>query len=201
LIGKYTNQKTNSDVAFVNIDAQTGSTAISATLPMFQGGLVLAKTRQAVHQYESSYASMDNIYRNTIVQVHTAYNSITDGISKIKADRQAVISATQSLDSTEAQFKVGTRTMVDVVNAQERLFLAQTDLAKDRYDYINSILKLKSFAGTLSPNDLRDINTWLKTSKPHQTSTDALLLNAPIKGTKLKSTNSDKKIPKTVQKR
>lgn len=201
LVGSYSDQKTNSDVVFVDIDSINASASISANVPLFQGGLVVAQTRQAIHDYESSYATMDNTYRDTIVNVHTAYNSITDGISKIKADRQAVISATQSLDSTEAQFKVGTRTMVDVVNAQERLFLAQKDLARDRYDYINSILKLKSYAGTLSPNDIADINTWLKGKVPHKTTTNSLLLNAPIKGITLTKTKLSKKIPKTAQKR
>lgn len=70
-----------------------------------------------------------------------------------------------SLQSTEAQFEVGTRTMVDVVNAQQRLFEAQEQLARDQYDLINSILTLKYLAGTLNVNDLEQINSWLATTR------------------------------------
>ncbi len=88
-----------------------------------------------------------------------------DGISKIRADRQAVKSASNSAESTEAQFKVGTRTMVDVVTAQQQLFQAQTVLANDQYDYILALLQIKQLAGTLSVDDLIKINHWLNSHK------------------------------------
>ena len=94
-----------------------------------------------------------------------AFNTIIDGISQVKADRQTVISQKNSLDSTDAQFQVGTRTMVDVTNAQQRLFEAQEQLAGDQYNYINAILKLKYLAGTLNVRDIEEINAWLVTTR------------------------------------
>ena len=108
---------------------------------------------------------MEQTYREVVVNSRIAFNTITDGISKVKADRQTVISQRNSLESTEAQFEVGTRTMVDVVNAQQRLFEAQEQLAQDQYNLINAILNLKYLAGTLNVNDIELVNSWLATTR------------------------------------
>ncbi|CZI81030.1 TPA: TolC family outer membrane protein [Legionella pneumophila subsp. pneumophila] len=139
--------------------------AIAMNFPVFQGGLVQAQTRQAQYSFQSTSEKLEQTYRDVIVNSRIAFNTITDGISKVKADRQTVISVQNSLQSTEAQFEVGTRTMVDVVNAQQRLFEAQEQLARDQYDLINSILTLKYLAGTLNVNDLEQINSWLATTR------------------------------------
>jgi outer membrane protein len=138
---------------------------LALNFPVFQGGLVRSQTRQAQHQFKGSSELLEQVYRDVVVNSRIAFNTITDGISKVKADRQTIISQKNSLDSTEAQFEVGTRTMVDVVNAQQRLFEAQQQLANDQYNLINSVLTLKYLAGTLNVNDLALINSWLATTR------------------------------------
>lgn len=139
--------------------------ALAMNFPIFQGGLVQSQTRQAQYNFQSYSEKMEQVYRDVVVNSRIAFNTITDGISKVKADRQTIISQRNSLESTEAQFEVGTRTMVDVVNAQQRLFEAQEQLARDQYNLINSILTLKYLAGTLNVNDLELINSWLATTR------------------------------------
>ncbi|MBA2657920.1 MAG: TolC family outer membrane protein [Tatlockia sp.] len=145
---------------------QTNSNvAVTMNFPVFQGGLVHAQTRQAQFNFQATSEKLEQTYREVEVNSRIAFNTIVDGISKVKADRQTIISQRNSLESTEAQFEVGTRTMVDVVNAQQRLFEAQQQLASDQYNLINSILYLKYLAGTLNVNDLEEINAWLATTR------------------------------------
>jgi outer membrane protein len=139
--------------------------------PVFQGGLVQSQTRQAQYDFQSSSEQMESTYRDVVVNSRIAFNTINDGISKVEADRQTVISQKNSLDSTEAQFEVGTRTMVDVVNAQQKLFEAQEQLAKDQYDLINAMLTLKYLSGTLNVNDIQLVNSWLATTRVNGYST------------------------------
>lgn len=139
--------------------------ALAMNFPVFQGGLVQSQTRQAQYNFQAYSERMQQTYRNVVVNSRIAFNTINDGISKVKADRQTVISQKNSLDSTEAQFEVGTRTMVDVVNAQQRLFEAQEQLARDQYDLIFAILNLKYLAGSLNANDLEQVNSWLATTR------------------------------------
>lgn len=139
--------------------------ALAMSFPIFQGGLVQSQTRQAQYNFQASSEQTEQAYRSVIVNSRIAFNTITDGISKIKADRQTIVSQRNSLESTEAQFEVGTRTMVDVVMAQQRLFEAQEQLAQDQYNLIYSILTLKYLAGTLNVNDLELVNSWLATTR------------------------------------
>ena len=150
---------------FVPATQQTSNVAIAVNFPVFQGGLIESQTRQAQFDFQSSTEQMEKIYRDTAIDSRIAFNTIVDGISKIKADRQTVLSQQNTVQSTESQFLVGTRTMVDVVNAQQHLFEAQEQLAQDQYGYMNAILNLKYLAGSLNVTDLQEINAWLATTR------------------------------------
>lgn len=139
--------------------------AVTMNFPVFQGGLVLSKTRQAQFDFQTSSEQVEIVYRDVVVNSRIAFNTIKDGISKVSADRKTIVSQQNSLDSVYAQYGVGTRTMTDVVNAQQNLFEAQKQLAGDQYALINSILNLKYLAGTLNVNDLEEINSWLATTR------------------------------------
>lgn len=162
----------NSSV-FVPAKQTQANVAIAMNFPVFQGGLVQSQTRQAQHNYRGSTELMEQAYREVVANSRIAFNTITDGISKVKADRQTVISQRNSLESTQAQFEVGTRTMVDVVNAQQRLFEAQQQLATDQYNLIYSMLTLKYLAGSLSVGDIELVNSWLVTSLPFRSGVDS----------------------------
>lgn len=150
---------------FLPANQKLSSVGLALNFPVFQGGLVYSQTKQAKHEFQATSEQLEQVYRELVVNSRIAFNTITDGISKVKADRQTIISQRNSLESTEAQFEVGTRTMVDVVNAQQRLFEAQNQLANDQYSLINAVLTLKYLAGTLNVNDLELINSWLATTR------------------------------------
>lgn len=150
---------------FVPEKSSQASLRIAVKFPVIQGGLVRSLTRQAQYDFQRASEQMEGAYRDVIVNSRIAFNTIVEGISKVEADRQTVISQRNSLESTEAQFQVGTRTMVDVTNAQQRLFEAQQQLASDQYDLISAILILKSLAGSLNVSDLEEINSWLLTTR------------------------------------
>jgi len=150
---------------FVPASQMVSNVAVALNFPVFQGGLVEANTKQARFNFQTASEQLEKTYRDVVVNSHIAFNTIVDGISKVKADKQTIISQNNSLESTEAQFQVGTRTMVDVVNAQQRLFEAQEQLASDQYGLINAILNLKFLAGSLNIDDLQEINSWLLTTR------------------------------------
>lgn len=139
--------------------------SLGMSLPIFQGGLVASQTRQAKYEFQTSGQNLEKAYRSVIVDSNIAFNTIIDGISKVKADRKTIISQENSLKSVSAQYDVGLRTMTDVVLAQRNLFRAQKQLASDQYYLMKAILKLKYQAGTLNVNDLEEINSWLDTTK------------------------------------
>ncbi|OGV35452.1 MAG: hypothetical protein A3E88_05265 [Legionellales bacterium RIFCSPHIGHO2_12_FULL_35_11] len=153
-----------SDILIPNERKRT-AVSLNMNLPIFQGGLVASRTRQAKFDFQTSSQRLEKVYREVIVSSNVSFNTIIDGISKVKADRQTIISQENSLKSVSAQYDVGMRTMTDVVLAQRNLFEAQMQLANDQYGLIQAILTLKYRAGTLNVTDLEEINSWLDTTR------------------------------------
>jgi outer membrane protein len=87
---------------------------------------------------------------------------VLSSISQVEALKAATVSAQSALESTQAGYEVGTRTIVDVLNGQQKLFSSQRDYYNSRYGYIINGLTLKSAAGTLSKEDLQRVNSWLE---------------------------------------
>ena len=133
----------------------------SVNFPIYQGGLIQAETKQASFQYAQAAAQRDQTYRNILTQTRESYLGVMAGISKVKADKQAIISGQSSVDSTRAAYNVGTATIVDVLQQLTILYSAQSSLATDQYAYIISTITLKEAAGTLCGKDIVLINTWL----------------------------------------
>ena len=67
-----------------------------------------------------------------------------------------------ALKATKAGFEVGTRTAIEVLNAEREIFRSQRDYANARYDYLLNTLRLKIAVGLLSIDDLDQINNWLE---------------------------------------
>lgn len=138
-----------------------GTVQLGLDFPIFQGGHVFATTKQAEYNYLSSSDQLEFQHRTVMNQTRQAFLGVQSGISQIQADVQAIKSARNKLEATQAGYVVGTRTMVDVLNAVTALTQAQQAWADDRYSYVISIITLKQQAGTLSPQDLAGINAWL----------------------------------------
>ncbi|HLD16515.1 MAG TPA: TolC family outer membrane protein [Coxiellaceae bacterium] len=143
---------------------KTGTVGLSANLPLLEGGNVVFSTLQAQHQYQAAVANRELQYRTAVNNTRKDYLGIVAGISQIKADAQAIVSARNSLTATQAGYTVGTETMEDVLNNLSELYAAQRQYADDQYTYMASIISLKEDAGTLSPTDLEELNGWLKSS-------------------------------------
>ena len=118
-------------------------------------------TRQARAQYQQALNAYEVARRTVQRETRQSFTGVKSGIAQVKALRQAVVSNKSALDAVQAGFQVGTRTSVDVLDAQREFFLAEFDYAEARYDYIVDILTLKRAAGTLSEADLRGVNKWL----------------------------------------
>lgn len=142
---------------------KTDSSSIGVTLnvPIYSGGATSARTAQARYLYVAASEDLELAYRSTVRSVRSSYNDVLAATSTIRALEQAVVSAQSALKATEAGFDVGTRTIVDVLNSTRNLFDARRNLAGARYDFITSVLELKRAAGSLTEQDLVDINRGL----------------------------------------
>ncbi|MDO9371172.1 MAG: TolC family outer membrane protein [Gammaproteobacteria bacterium] len=143
-------------------ESLTDTLTLQLNAPLYQGGLITSRTREAAFKHNQALETLEQQRRSVLRQTRDAYLGVNANISRVQALNQAVVSNRTALESTMAGLEVGTRTQVDVLNAQRELFRAQRDHARARYDYILETLRLKQAAGTLSPADLEQINTWLR---------------------------------------
>lgn len=149
---------------FGNNSLEQNDIGIQVTVPIYEGGQVVSRTRAAEHQNNATLERLEQTQRAVHREAREAYLGVATKISSVKALGQAVISSQTALESTRAGFEVGTRTAVDVVAAERSLYQAKRDFSRARYDYIVETLRLKKAAGSLQPEDLAAINSWLSTA-------------------------------------
>lgn len=142
------------------------SVGLQFNLPIYQGGAVSSRVREAIANHEKARQDLEQSNRQAALQTRQAFLGVTSGMAQVKALEQALVSSQSSLDSTRLGQEVGVRTNVDVLNAQQQLYTAKRDLSQARYNYIISQFKLKSAVGVLSDDDVEQVNRWLVQPSP-----------------------------------
>lgn len=140
----------------------TESIGLQLNVPLFEGGQVTSRTRQAEYQYTRAKEQLVATQRAVTKNVKDAYRGVLSSISQVAALKSAVKSGASALEATEAGFEVGTRTMVDVLTATRNYTNAQSRYAKSRYAYLINSIRLKNAASTLNITDIESINRYLQ---------------------------------------
>ena len=137
------------------------SIGLNFSLPLFAGGLNRARMRQAYYNRDASEAVVLRTQRESTQSISNTYRTVETDVRAVAAQAQAIVSAQSSLEANTVGAEVGTRNIVDVVQAQGALFQAQRNHANARIQYVLDTLALKQTAGVLSPQDVIDLNEWL----------------------------------------
>ena len=137
------------------------SVAITLTVPLFAGGLTSSETAEASHSYEAAKSALELSRRETMRAVRDAYRGTQAAMSRVKALKAAEESAQSALNSVEQGLTVGTRTIVDVLDAQSNWYKARRDYAQARYDYVINVLSLQRTAGSLNDASIERVNAML----------------------------------------
>ena len=151
---------------FTPLERNDSAIGVQFNLPLYQGGLVSSQTRQSRYQYNEAREEQVKQLRATERQTRDNYRGVISGISKVEALQHAVLSNEKAVEAAETGFEVGTRAIVDVLDAQRELLRARRDYARSRYDYLLDTLRLKQAAGILHETDLVQMNQWLENPEP-----------------------------------
>ena len=147
----------------IPVPAVTGrrNYAIQMSVPIFQGGAVSSRRKQAYSQYNEADENTLFTERRVIQEIRSQFSNVVTLVANVNAQEQAVISATSALEATQVGYKVGTRNVVDLLQAEKTLYSAEKNLANAKYDYILANLRLVLAAGTISPSNIVEINNIL----------------------------------------
>jgi outer membrane protein len=161
-VGSLTQTYASSSAQGIGSDVRALVIGVQLNVPLYQGGAISSRVREAVANQERARQDLENARRSAALQTRQAYLGVTSGLAQVQALQQAVASTQLQLESTKLGQEVGVRTAVDVLNAEQQLSLARRDLAQALYSTILNQLRLKAAVGKLAEADLADINALLK---------------------------------------
>ena len=142
-------------------ETQRDTYSLQLSMPIFQGGAVISRTKQAYAESNKSTEEALFAERSVIQDVRSQYSNVVTLVANLRAQKQAVVSASSALEATRVGYEVGTRNIVDLLQAEKNLYSAERNLANAKYDYLITTLRLHLAAGTLSPENLIEINNLL----------------------------------------
>ncbi len=143
-----------------------GSVGLQLNVPIYQGGLVQSRVREALALQDRASADLENARRLAANAAREAFTGVNFGLSQVQALESAEVSARTQLESTQLGYQVGVRIQLDVLNATTQLVQTQRDLKRARYDFLLSALRLKASTGALGEEDLAAINALLDPPQP-----------------------------------
>lgn len=138
------------------------SIGLRVNVPLFAGGGTSSRVREAQALYTEARERLEEVLRSVTRQAADAYRTVESNLLRVQALDQARISTKAALEATEAGFEVGTRTIVEVLNAVQNMTQAQRDYRQARHAYLLETLRLKQAAGTLSDADVHAVNALLQ---------------------------------------
>ena len=143
-------------------DVSQRSIGLELNIPLYSGGLTSSQAREAYQRLSQSEQRREGLRREVVQNTRNLYRAVNTDVETVQARRQSIISNQSALEATEIGYQVGTRNIVDVLDAQRQLYSAVRNYNDARYDYILNNLRLKQAAGTLSPADLEALGAYLK---------------------------------------
>lgn len=158
LVANYSSNQSNGGNFGVGSDNTNKSIGVQLNLPIYQGGAIDSKWREAKANRERARHELENTRRNVALQTRQAYLNVVSGIAQVKALQQALTSSESVVEASKLGQEVGVRTNLDVLNAQQQLYSTRRDLYQAEYNYLINILRLKAAVGTLNEEDLGKIN-------------------------------------------
>ena len=160
LVGRYT---VADDEARSNGEEVTSTyVGVNVSVPVFAGGATWAGQKQAYYQRQAAEKSLEAAQRSATLNIRSLYRQLEADVARITARKQATTSAQSAMEATQTGYEVGTRNIVEVLQAQLSVFSAQRDYAYARYDYVIDLLKFRQAAGELSVADIDEVNAWLQ---------------------------------------
>ena len=145
------------------LETDARNIGLQLSIPIYQGGAVSSRTREAIANRSAALSSLENIRRTATLNARQSFLGVVNGLAQIRALSAALVSGISALESNRLGYEVGVRINIDVLNAEQQVYVTRRDLAKARFDTLLAQLRLKAAVGTLEEGDLERINPLFET--------------------------------------
>ena len=144
-----------------NGKAEQSSIGLQLNIPLYTGGMTSSQVREGVYRLDQAEQMRESLRRSTVQDARNFHRAVNTDVEQVQALKQAIISSQSAVEATQIGYEVGTRNIVDVLDAQRVLYVAVRNYNNARYDYILNNLRLQQTAGTLSPDNLQALSQYL----------------------------------------
>ncbi len=140
---------------YTGVQLTTGQVLLSVTVPLYDGGIASARTRAAKHTYGQRRLTTDLQRIRTQDAIKRGWENLQATLARIIALEENERSAQVALDGVHQELKVGSRTVLDELNARQELLDAQVGLLRSRHDAAVSAYSLLVAVGRLTAQSLQ----------------------------------------------
>jgi len=156
--------KSYSSTALGVYDTDYRNIGLQLNIPLFQGGLTVSRQREAAANRDAAQSSLEATRRGAALAARQYYLGVVNGLAQVQALKAALVSSQSALESNKLGYEVGVRINIDVLNAENQVYVTRRDLAKATLDTLMAQLRLKATVGALGDDDVAQINTLLDPS-------------------------------------
>ena len=108
------------------------------------------RVNEAYQRLSQTEQQRESLRRQVVENTRNLHRAVNTDVEQVQARKQSIISNQSALEATEIGYQVGTRNIVDVLDATTTLYNAKQQLANARYTYLINQLNVKSALGTLN---------------------------------------------------
>lgn len=152
--------------SFLGNKIDTTTYGLELQLPIYLGGFNSSRRREAAALAEQAREQLQDQQLTVSRDTRNLFRAVATDVVRVKARQKAIKSSQSALEATQTGYEVGTRNIVDVLQAQQRLYAVQFDYADSRYSYVNNLMRLKQTSGTLVVEDVRELNAFTDSKNP-----------------------------------
>ena len=153
-----TKNPSNTAQSGISSRANTSNVGLLLNVPLFAGFATQNRIRETLSLRDKALSDLEGTRRTVAQNVRTAYYGVQSGQGQVRALEAAELSSQSALDANKLGYQVGVRINIDVLNSQSQLFQTKRDLAQARYNVLLGGLRLRQASGTLTPEDLLQVN-------------------------------------------
>jgi outer membrane protein len=128
---------------------------VQVTVPLYRSGTDYSKTRAAQQTYSQRRDELDEARHKAHETADNAWQALMTAQAALDADKTEVAATAEALAGVKEENKVGTRTTLDVLNAEQELLDAEIDQVKSQHDRDFAVLQIKAAAGQLTAENLK----------------------------------------------
>ena len=154
-----------SGVSFTKLTTEFQNIGVQVNIPLFQGGQVVSRQREASANRATAEANLEGAKRNSALAARQYYLGVVNGLAQVKALKAAMVSSQSALESNKLGYEVGVRINIDVLNAENQVYVTRRDFAKAVLDTLMSQFRLKAAVGALGEADVEAVNALLDASR------------------------------------